>query len=97
MKICSEPGCDYVAPMRDQRARKKHPKMPLCKINTKESMCPVQFAYLFPKNDTEDKHRWIFGFVRQEKECTSNFDSHPIHGASHLLSATKQSIVKLLS
>ena len=42
----------------------------------------------------EDKRRWIFGFVRQQKECTNNLHSHAIHGASHLLSATKQHIVK---
>lgn len=61
VKVCSEPECDHVAPMRDQRPCKKHPNMPLHKTNTKECKCPVQFAYLFPKNH-EEKRRWIFGF-----------------------------------
>ena len=91
VKVCSEPGCDYVASIRDQRACKKHPKMPLHKTNTTASKCPVQFAYLFPKN-TDDKRRWIFGFVRQQKENTNNLHNHAIHGASRLLSATKQNI-----
>ena len=68
--------------------------MPLQKTNIKDSKCPVQFAYLFPKNDTADKRRWIFGFVRQQKENASNLHNHAIHGASHLLSATKQNILK---
>ena len=55
---------------------------------------PANSYTLFPKNDTEDKRCWVFGFVSQEKECMSNLHSHPIHGASHLLSATKQSLVK---
>lgn len=44
VKVCFDLGCDHVAPMRDQQACKKHPKMPLRKTNTTESKCPVQFA-----------------------------------------------------
>ena len=94
VKVCSEPGCDHVAPIRDQRACKKHPKMPLCKTNTKDSKCSVQFAYTFPKEHVEDKRRWIFGFVRQQKELVINLHSHSIHRASHLLSTTKQNIIR---
>lgn len=61
-----------------QQPCKKDLKMPLHKINIKESKQPVQFAYFFPKNDTEDQCHWIFLFVH----------------TWHVLSLTKQSIVK---
>ena len=90
VKVCLVSGCSHVVPIRDQRPCKKHPKeLQLQKTNSKDSKCPVQFTYVYPKIFQEDKRRWILGFVHQQKEATENLHNHPLHSASHLL---KQSV-----
>ena len=64
VKMCPNPGCSYIAPIRDKRNCPQHDKMLV-----KTSCCPVDFVYLYPK-DQDDKRRWFGGLVRKQKECT---------------------------
>ena len=93
VKVCSEKGCHYVAPIRELRRCKNHSSKPLQKTNDMER-CPVQFGYIYPVDHQRDHHRWILGFVRQSKGPSSNLHNHLIHSSSHPLSKTVEDIHK---
>ena len=40
--------------------------------------CPVEFAYIFPKDTNHDNRRWVMGYVRQQKVPTKNLHNHSI-------------------
>ena len=92
VKLCPVDSCDYVAPVFAQRPCSVHNSHKLIKSNEKEP-CPVQFAYLYPK-DVSDDRRWIFAFVRHQKIPCNSLHSHPIHGSSKICSKVKQMIAE---
>ena len=55
VKVCSEKGCHYVAPIRELRRCKNHSSKPLQKTSDMER-CPVQFGYIYPVDHQRD-HR----------------------------------------
>ena len=81
VKICSVKGCNYVAPMSAQRPCPTHSQK-LVKSSSTSGPCPVEFGYLYPKNCEGDHRQWILGFVRHQKEPTSNIHNHPIYAAA---------------
>lgn len=91
VKVCPEEGCGYVTSVSSRRPCSKHSEKKLVKSSSK-SRCPVEFAYIYPKNFTTDNRRWICGFVHHQKEAVSNIHSHPIHGSSRMCSKVKECI-----
>ena len=92
VKLCPIDSCDYVTPISVQRPCSIHGSHKLIKSNDKEP-CPVQFAYLYPK-DTSDHRRWIFAFVRHQKGPCESLYSHPVHGSSKVCSKVKEMITE---
>ena len=76
VKVCPDESCDYAAPISAQRPCSIHNNLKLVKSNDK-APCPVQFAYLYPK-DASDHRRWIFAFVRHQKGACDSLHNHPI-------------------
>ena len=90
VKVCPDESCDYAAPISAQRPCSIHNNLKLVKSNDK-APCPVQFAYLYPK-DASDHRRWIFAFVRHQKGACDSLHNHPIHSSSKICSKVKQMI-----
>ena len=70
------------------------PTAPLHKSNQVHEACPLQFAYLFPKNFENDHRRWVFGFIRQQKSLvyTCSLHNHSIPGPSKMSRMVKATI-----
>ena len=81
-----------MAPISAQRPCSVHSSNKLVKSNDKEP-CPVQFAYLYPR-DISDHRRWIFAFIRHQKGPCESLHSHPNHGSSKVCSKVKQIIAE---
>jgi len=77
VKLCPVESCNFVAPMSQQRPCPLHTDMPLKKSTCDGSMCPVEIAYLYPPNPSENKQRWILAFVRHPKGLSTNLHNHP--------------------
>ena len=92
VKLCSQDGCDYVAPMSAQRPCHKHQQ----KLSKSRDACPcpVQFAYLYPSDLSNDNRRWLFAFILQQKCITKSLHNHPMHSSTKVCSYVKESISK---
>ena len=71
VKMCPVKGCKYVASITAQCPCLTHSQK-LVKSTDMIGPCPVEFGYLYPKNYEDDHRQWILGFVRHQKEPTSN-------------------------
>ena len=91
VKTCPVKGCKYVAPISAQRPCPAHSQKLVKSI---AGPCPLEFGYLYPKNCEYDHRQWILGFVRHQKEPTSNIHNHPIHAAAKMCSKVKESIAE---
>ena len=58
VKACPVISCNYIAPITAQRPCSEHPSHKLIKTNS-DDPCPVQIAYVYPKEFSEDNRRWI--------------------------------------
>ena len=96
VKMCPVKGCKYVASITAQRRCPTHSQK-LVKSTDMIGSCPVEFGYLYPKNYEDDHRRWILGFVRQQKEPTSNIHNHPVHAAAKMCSKVKECIAEVTS
>ena len=92
VKFCPQEGCDYVAPVSAQRPCHKH-QQKLTK-SSEACPCPVQFAYIYPSDLSNDNRRWIFAFVLQQKCNTETLHNHPMHSSTKVSSYVKESILK---
>ena len=90
VELCPSKGCDYVAPMSAQRPRHQHHQKLIKSIH--KCPCPVQFAYLYPNDLTNDNRRWIFAFVLQQKSVSDSLHSHPTHSSTKVCSFVKEAI-----
>ena len=88
VKVCSEPGCSHVAPIRERRACVKHPNQKM--VRTDE--CPVEFIYIYPQSYHDDHRRWIGGIVRNQKQPETNLHNHPLHPAFKMCNFVKDKI-----
>ena len=93
VKMCPVKGCKYIASITAQRPCPTHSQK-LVKSTDMIGPCPVEFGYLYPKNYEDDHRRWILGFVRHQKEPTSNIHNHPVHAAAKMCSKVKECIAE---
>ena len=65
--------------------------------NTEVSQCPVQFGYIYPVDFSNDRQRWLFGFVHHHNGGCDNLHDHPMYSASHPLNKTLKDITKTVA
>ena len=93
VKICSQSDCNFVAPISHLRSCPDHPDAKLKRSNEMSpTKCPVEFAYIFPKDTDHDNRRWIMGYVRQQKVPTKNLHNHAIPRGTKMCSFVKKAI-----
>ena len=93
VKVCPADSCDYVVPITAQRSCGEHPSLKLKKSNI-NNPCPVQIAYIYPKNVSNDHRRWMFAFLRHHKAPSNSLHNHPMHNSSKICSKVKQMIAE---
>ena len=86
VKICLVNGCIHVSPIREKRPCPHH-KNKLVKTEG----CPVEFVYIYPQN-IQDKRRWVGGFVRCQKEATTNLHNHLQPAATKMAECIRERI-----
>ena len=80
VKVCSRSECNFVAPISRLRSCPDHPEATLKRSNDISlTNCPVEFAYIFPKDFNHDNRRWIMGYIRQQKAPTDIYTTMPFH------------------
>ena len=93
VKVCSQSECKFVAPISRLRSCPDHPEATLEQSNElSPTKCPVEFAYIYPKNFNHDNRRWIMGYVRQQKAPTNNLHNHAIPRGTKMCSLVKKAI-----
>ena len=93
VKVCSRSECNFVAPISRLRSCPDHPEATLKRSNDISlTNCPVEFAYIFPKDFNHDNRRWIMGYIRQQKAPTDNLHNHVIPRGTKMCSFVKKAI-----
>ena len=59
--------------------------------------CPVEFAYLFFFENSNDNRRWIFALIRNQKEPMINLHSHASHGPTKIAKCIQENISRAVS
>ena len=91
VKVCPAKDCNYVTSVSSLRSCRNHSKEKLVKTNIK-CPCPVDFAYLYPKDCATDHRHWVLGFIHHQKQPVDNLHNHEIHNASKMCSMVKETI-----
>ena len=83
----------FVAPVSRLRSCPDHPDAKLKRSNEMSpTKCPVECAYIFPKDTDHDNRRWIMGYVRQQKVPAKNLHNHAIPRGTKMCSFVKKAI-----